>query len=56
MCAEIHLQNMGRFLAGITKFKGIDRATVKKTIEEECKSTVEVEIRAAEKYLSPRAL
>ena len=59
MCAETHLQNMGRFLAGITKFQGLDRATVKKTIEEECKTTVDVEEGVAEeevKHLSTHAL
>ena len=34
MCAETYLQNMGRFLAGITKFAGMDKAIVKKIIEE----------------------
>ena len=43
MCAETHLQNMGRFVAGITKFAGMDKAIVKKIIEEECKSTVKIE-------------
>ena len=40
MCTETHLQNMGLFLAGITKFAGMDKAVVSKTIEQECKSTV----------------
>ena len=43
MCGQIHLQNMGRFLAGITKFKGLDRAIVHKSIEGECRSIEESE-------------
>ena len=38
MCTQgqQHLRNMGRFLAGITKYQGMDRATVKAIIEQEC--------------------
>ena len=34
---EEHLRNLGRFLAGITKYRGMDRATIKAVIEQECK-------------------
>ena len=37
MCTEQHLRNMGLFLAGITKYKGLNRAMVKVIIENECK-------------------
>ena len=36
MCTERHLQNMAMFLAGITKFKGMNRELVKRVIQSEC--------------------
>ena len=36
MCAYQHLQNMALFLAGITKFKGMNQELVKRVIQFEC--------------------
>ena len=36
ICEEKHLHNTGRFLAGITKFKGLNRDIVKRAIIREC--------------------
>ena len=37
MCSERHLHNMAMFLAGITKFKGMNPELVKRAIQSECK-------------------
>ena len=37
MYTEEHLQNMAMFLAGITKFKGMNQELVKQAIQRECK-------------------
>ena len=36
MCSERHLQNVAMFLAGITKFKGMNPELVKRAIQREC--------------------
>ena len=37
MCSKKYLQNMAMFLAGITKFKGMNPELVKRAIQSECK-------------------
>ena len=37
MCSQMHLHNMALFLAGLTKFRGLNRSIVKRAIHGTCK-------------------